>query len=90
MKAGDGSGMAGGVMRREHVHVPGDGRGPRQVYVDGRPVMRVVYADTRRGIVRYYDDPPKMDKRRKRIIVRTRRGVVTVEPIPVEVVDELI
>ena len=66
---------------RQHIHTRDDGRGPRRVFVDGRPMDRVVYADTRRGIVRYHNDPPKLDKYGKRVIERTRRGVVTVEPI---------
>lgn len=34
------------------IHEAGDGRGPRQVYVDGVPLKMVMYADQRRGFVR--------------------------------------
>uniref|UniRef100_UPI003F7FC659 hypothetical protein n=1 Tax=Xanthomonas sp. 0924 TaxID=2835534 RepID=UPI003F7FC659 len=68
-------------MSGPHIHTPDDGRGRRQVLVDGRPVKRVVYADTRRGLVRYHNDPPKPDKHGKRFIVRTRRGTVEVLPL---------
>lgn len=68
-------------MAGPHVHTPMDGRGPRQVFLNGAPINRVVYADTRNGEVRIHDDPPKLDKYRKRIIERTLYGVVTVEPL---------
>jgi len=66
-----------------NIHTPGDGRGARRVYVDGKLVERVVYADTRRGIVRYEVFPPRLDKWGQRFIMRTRRGKVRVEPISV-------
>ncbi|WP_439444453.1 hypothetical protein ABWU93_11400 [Xanthomonas translucens pv. translucens] len=72
-----------GAQRGGHVHVPDDGRGPRRVFVDGAEVREVVFADTRRGVVRYYPLPLKAHKQGKRLIERTRRGLVRVEPIPV-------
>jgi len=63
------------------IHTLDDGRGARRVYVDGKLVERVVYADTRRGIVRYYPFPLRLNKTGERFIVRTRRGKVRVEPI---------
>ncbi|MFA4294426.1 hypothetical protein P2B08_17705 [Xanthomonas perforans] len=68
-------------MFGSHIHTPDDGRGRRQVLVDGRPVKRVVYADTRRGLVRYHNDPPKVHKHGKRFIEKTRRGTVEVLPL---------
>lgn len=62
----------------EAIHQPGDGRGPRKVLLNGKPVERVVYADTRRGIVRYIRFPLRVDKHQKRCIQRTRRGKVEV------------
>lgn len=62
----------------DHVHIAGDGRGDRDVYLNGKPLRNVVYADTRRGVVRLYDSPPKVHKHGKRVIQRTRRGVVEV------------
>ncbi|PZQ09217.1 MAG: hypothetical protein DI565_20585 [Ancylobacter novellus] len=73
--------MVGGVMDGNHIHTPDDGRGMRRVHLNGVALERVVYADTERGIARVYDNPPKLDKWGKRIIERTKRGVVTVEPI---------
>lgn len=68
-------------MDGSHVHTPMDGRGARQVFLNGNPINRVVYADTRKGKVRVHDDPPRLDKYGKRIIERTLYGVVTVEPL---------
>lgn len=68
-------------MASPHVHTPMDGRGARHVFLNGNPISRVVYADTRKGKVRIHDDPPKLDKYGKRIIERTLYGVVTVEPL---------
>ena len=68
-------------MAGPHVHTPMDGRGARQVFLNGNPINRVVYADTHKGKVRIHDDLPKLDKYRKRIIERTLYGVVTVEPL---------
>jgi hypothetical protein len=63
-----------------HIHRPDDGRGPRDVFVNGKLMARVTYADTRRGVVRYHDMPLRLDKHGKRIIERTRRGKVEVGP----------
>jgi hypothetical protein len=63
------------------IHTPGDGRGGRVVFCNGKPVKNVVYADVRRGIVRYQGDPPRLDKHGKKFIERTRRGKVEVRPI---------
>ena len=62
------------------VHMVGDGRGQRRVLLNGKELRNVVYADTGRGVVRLYDDPPKVHKHGKRAIQRTRRGVVEVLP----------
>lgn len=65
-------------MKAEHIHTPKDGRGPRDVFVDGKLVDHVFFADTRRGIVRAYKYPLKVDKRRKRVLSETMRGLVEV------------
>lgn len=65
-------------------HTATDGRGPRQVYLNGRPINRVLYANTRKGKVRIHDNPPKLHKHGKRLIERTLHGVVTVEPIALD------
>lgn len=63
---------------RDHIHIAGDGRGPREVLLNGKPLANVVYADTRNGVVRHHDQPPKVHKHKKRLIERTRRGLVEV------------
>lgn len=65
-----------------HIHTPTDGRKPRNVYLNGVLIKRVVYADTKRGLVRITDSPVKIHKHGKRIITRTMRGVVEVVPAP--------
>lgn len=67
-------------MRKQppHIHLPQDGRDPRDVFLNGQLVKRVLYADTRRGLVRVADDPYRVHKHGKRIITRTLRGVVLV------------
>lgn len=65
-------------MAAEHIHTPDDGRGPREVYVDGKKLDKVFYADTRRGIACYYPQPYKTDRWRKRILSRQVRGRVEV------------
>jgi len=41
-------------MMIEHIHVPGDGRGRRIVFVNGRQIPDVFYADTQKGIADQY------------------------------------
>ncbi|WP_180895252.1 hypothetical protein [Stenotrophomonas maltophilia] len=42
-------------------------------------VEKVVYADTRKGVVRHYDTPVRLHKRGKRALQRTKHGKVEVE-----------
>lgn len=65
----------------DHIHTPGDGRGLRGVTMNGVVLDRVVYADTKRGVVRVHDNPPKVHKYRKRLIERTLHGDVRVYPL---------
>lgn len=65
-------------MTADHIHHPRDGRGPRDVFVDGKLVERAFFADTRRGIVRAFRSTAVIDKRRKRLLYETLRGVVEV------------
>lgn len=62
----------------KHIHTAGDGRGPRDVFFNGKLVDRVMYADTRAGIVRVVGSPVKLDKWKKRVLTRTLRGTVEV------------
>ena len=61
-----------------HIHTWDDGRGNRDVFVNGRLVMSAVYANTKKGIVRYHPKPLRLDKYRKRVLTRTLRGEVEV------------
>lgn len=69
----------------EYVHVAGDGRisedrkhWKRVVFLNGKEIDGVVYADTKRGIVRVCRHPLKLDKHHKRVLTRTIRGHVEV------------
>lgn len=66
------------MARPDHIHIVGDGRGTRTVYLNGAEVKRCIYADTHKGLVRFYGDPYKVHKYGKRLIHRTKRGVVEV------------
>ena len=68
------------VKTPDHIHHPDDGRGQRQVFLDGKPIKRCLYADTRRGLVRVFNDPLRLDKYRKRALWKTLRGDVRVVP----------
>jgi hypothetical protein len=65
-------------MRPEHIHTPDDGRGNRDVFLNGRLMKQCFYVDERNGIVRYHPEPLKLDKHKKRVLSRTVRGDVTV------------
>jgi len=68
----------------EYVHTPYDGRisedlrTQRDVFVNGKKIDGVMYADTKRGIVRIVRRPIKTDKYHKRVLTRTIRGHVEV------------
>lgn len=62
----------------KHIHTAYDGRGPRDVFLNGKLIDRVMYADTRTGIVRVVSNPLKLDRWKKRILTRTLRGTVEV------------
>lgn len=64
-----------------HVHTLADGRGERVVWLNGRRVKGAIYADTKRGIIRAYRLPLKIDKHNKRCLTYTLRGAVRVEPL---------
>lgn len=50
-----------------------------KVYVNGNLVDKVFYADTEKGIVKYYPAPLRVNKRAGEMYSRTLRGKVTVE-----------
>lgn len=43
----------------EHVHCWDDGRGRREVFIDGQPVNHVIWCDTKAGIAVVADQPLK-------------------------------
>jgi len=49
------------------------------VLLNGVVVDRVVFADTRKGVVRHFDRPAQIHKHGKRVIERTKHGKVEVE-----------
>ena len=62
----------------KYVHTPYDGRGTRDVFLNGNKIDRVIYADEKRGIVRVVGNPIRIDKWHKRVLWRTLRGRVEV------------
>ncbi|MBK5203856.1 MAG: hypothetical protein JJD98_00155 [Polaromonas sp.] len=52
----------------------------RLVFVNEKEVKACFYADTTRGIARCYLQPFRPDKHKKRILSKTLRGAVRVEP----------
>lgn len=67
-------------MNESPIHTPGDGRGLRDVLLDGKPIKHVVYADTEKGKVRVAWYPYRINKRRQMIRHYTMRGHVEVIP----------
>ena len=65
-------------MADSHIHTPDDGRQLRIVYVDGKRVDEVFYADTKRGVVDAYRRPHKIHKYGKRLLTKRHRGKVEV------------
>lgn len=68
-------------MSDETIHTPNDGRGAREVYVNGRLMHRVTFADTRRGIVRFHKFGARLTRKHDGIVETTRRGKVVVKPV---------
>lgn len=52
-----------------------------KVWVNGNVVDKAFYADTEKGIVKYYPTPTRINKRTGEIYSRALRGKVTVELI---------
>ena len=50
-----------------------------KVCVNGNVVDKTFYADTEKGIVKYYPAPVRVNKRTGEVYSRTLRGKVTVE-----------
>ena len=65
------------MKHQQHIYTPKN-TGPADVFLNGKLVDRVMYADTRAGIVRVVGSPVKLDKWKKRVLTRTLRGTVEV------------
>lgn len=63
----------------EHIHTPNDGRGLRDVFLNGKLIEGCVYADTQEGIVRCHILPLRLDESGN-IAVRQFNGKVEVKP----------
>lgn len=76
-------------MVESPIHTGSDGRGARDVFLNGRLVKDALYANTRKGIVRVVvrdsSGNIRMDKYRKRVLTRTLHGKVVVKQ---KVLDE--
>lgn len=68
------------MKKPDHIHSCNDDRGHRDVFVNGKLVKHVFFADTRKGVVRYYPNPLRLDKWGRRILSKTMRGKVEVRP----------
>ena len=63
----------------EHIHTWHDGRGPRDVFVNGNRIDSVVWADTQAGVVIYVPQPSRIHRRlRDCVFTRKLRGRVEV------------
>ena len=61
-----------------HIHTPYDGRRPRSVFVNGKVVNGCFFADTKRGIVKAFRYPLKLNKNKKELLSYVIRGTVFV------------
>lgn len=64
-------------MQNPNVHYAGDGRGPRDVFVNGNRIGHVVYADETKGIVKFTPYPVRA-KRNGDAYTRKLHGTVQV------------
>lgn len=70
--------MAFGKKEPDHIHRVHDGRGTRTVYCDGEIIHRCIYADTRRGTVKFYGENPVMNAECDGYLIHERCGNVKV------------
>lgn len=66
-------------MQQAHIHSHRDGRGPRIIFVNGNKIDRVFYADTEKGVVKFYPQPTRVHSNGVEAYSRELRGKVTVE-----------
>ena len=60
-------------------HSANDGKGSRQVLVNGNEVKRVLWANVEQGLVCFHPYPYRIDKRKGEVKTRLLRGDVKVE-----------
>lgn len=65
-------------MDEPHIHKVHDGRGPRAIYCDGIEVKNCVYADTKLGIVKFYDYPYIKNAAGDGLLLNEKNGKITV------------
>ena len=75
--------MTSDQNRPEHIHMPGDGRGPRVVHLYGQRISHVVYADTQHGICRHLLQPLEIDPETNEFKWLELHGRVEVKPMEV-------
>lgn len=63
----------------EHIHTPTDGRGLRDVLVNGNRIENVLWADTCAGVVWFCPKPIRL-VRGEKVYARRLRGLVEVVP----------
>jgi hypothetical protein len=66
-------------MKDEHIHRVGDGRGERTVFLDGEKIYRCIYADTKRGTVKFYGENPVMNAECDGYLIHEKVGKVEVK-----------
>lgn len=65
--------------RLDHLHHAGDGRGPRHVFLNGKEIRGVVFADTEAGIIRRHTQPICIGEHGE-VVTELLTGRVTVAP----------
>jgi len=65
-------------MNQKHIYTVESYPQVKEVLVDGVKIKNAFYADTKKGFVRHYDDPPRVHKHGKDMISRTVHGCVEV------------
>jgi hypothetical protein len=67
-------------MNQDHIHRPDDGRGRRDVFVNGNKIEGVAWADTKNGVAVFYPQPIRVKRGTDEVYTRKLRGKVEVVP----------
>ena len=62
----------------DHIHIPSDGRGLRDVFVNGNKIDGVVFADTKKCVAVFMPKPYRVKKNSDVVYTRKLHGIVTV------------